>query len=66
MILKRRNSWPPDVSALDALNDYKWQRQLAEKSCFKSIVYKTNNKYHININFIRMHRKIVMTLGCNI
>ena len=22
MHLKRRNNWPPDVSALDALNDY--------------------------------------------
>jgi hypothetical protein len=24
--IKRRNSWPPDVSALDALNAYTWQR----------------------------------------
>ena len=31
MHLKRRNSWPPDVSTLDALNDYSWQRNLAEK-----------------------------------
>ena len=30
MHLKRRNSWPPDVSALDALNDYMWQRHLAD------------------------------------
>ena len=45
MHLKRRNSWPPDVSALDALNDYTWQRYLAEKSRFNSIVNKTNNKY---------------------
>ena len=44
MHLKRRNSWPPDVSALDALNDYVWQR--VEKSRFKCIVYKTNNKYY--------------------
>ena len=44
--LKRRNSWPPDVSALDALNDYMWQRHLVEKSCFKCIEYKTNNKYY--------------------
>ena len=29
--LKRRNSWPPDVSALDALNDYTWQRYLTKK-----------------------------------
>jgi len=45
MNFKRRNSWPPDVSALDALNDYLWQRHLAEKRRFKCIVYKTNNKY---------------------
>ena len=32
MHLKRRNSWPPDVSGLDALNDYTWQRHLAEKN----------------------------------
>ena len=31
MHLKRRNSLPPDISALDALNDYMWQRHLAEK-----------------------------------
>ena len=37
---------PPDVSAFDALNDYMWQRHLAEKSCFKFTVYKTNNKYY--------------------
>ena len=35
MHLKRRNNWPPGVSALDALNDYKWQRHLAEKTLFK-------------------------------
>ena len=46
MHLKCQNNWPPDVSALDALNDYIWQRHLAEKSCFKCIVYKTNNKYY--------------------
>ena len=46
MHLKRRNSWPPDVSALDALNDFTWQIQLAEKSRFKCIVCKTNNKYY--------------------
>jgi len=32
--LKRRNSRPPDVSSLDALNDYTWQRHLAEKTSF--------------------------------
>jgi len=46
MHLKRRNSWPPDVSAIDALNDNTWQRHLAEKSCFKCIVYLTNKKYY--------------------
>ena len=45
MHLKRRKSWPPDVSALDALNDDTWQRHLAQKSPFKCIVYKTNSKY---------------------
>ena len=44
MFFKRRNSWPPDVSQLDALNDFTWQRHLAEKGRFKGIVYKTNNK----------------------
>ena len=46
MHLKRQNSWPPGVSALDALHDYTWQRHLAEKRCFKCIVYKTNNIYY--------------------
>ena len=41
MHLKRRNSWPPDVFALDALNAYTWQRHLTEKRRFKRIVYKT-------------------------
>ena len=41
MHLKRRNNWPPGVSALDALNDYTWQRHLAEKSLLKCIVYKS-------------------------
>ena len=45
MHLKRRNNWPPGVSDLDALNDYTWQRHLAEKRFLKCIVYKTNNKY---------------------
>ena len=40
MHLKRRNSWPPGVSALDGLNDFTWQRHLAEKRRFKCIVYK--------------------------
>ena len=34
MHLKRRINWPPGVSALDALNDYMWQRHLAEKKAF--------------------------------
>ena len=46
MHLKRQNSWPPDVSALDALNYYTWQKHLAEKSRFKYKVYKTSNKYY--------------------
>ena len=41
--LKHRNIWWQDVSALDALDDYTWQRHLAEKVVL--IVYKTNNKY---------------------
>ena len=32
MHLKRRNTWPPGVCPLDALNDYTWQRHLAEKT----------------------------------
>ena len=52
MHLKRRNSWPPDVSALDALKDYTWQRLLAEKSRFRCIVYKTNyNYYEISMKY---------------
>ena len=35
MHLKRRNNWPPGVSALDALKDYTWQRHLAEKTSLK-------------------------------
>ena len=47
MKLKRRNSWPSDVSALDALNEYTWQRHLAEKNVvLRAIVCKTNNKYY--------------------
>ena len=42
-----RNSLPPDVSALDALSDYTIaETPIAEKSRFKCIVYKTNNKYY--------------------
>ena len=46
MPFKRRNISPPDVSALNALNDYTWQGNLAEKSRFKCILYKTSNKYY--------------------
>ena len=46
MHINRRNSGPPDFSALGALTDYTWQRHLAEKIRFKYIVYKTNNKYY--------------------
>ena len=46
MHLKHRNSWSPDASALDALNDYTWQRHLAKKSRFECIVNKTNYKYY--------------------
>ena len=40
LYLKRRNNWPPGVSALDALNDYTWQRRLAEKMSFKVMYIK--------------------------
>ena len=30
---------------MNDLDDYMWQRHLAEKSRFKCVVYKTNNKY---------------------
>ena len=40
-----KNSWPPDVYAL-ALKNYLRQRHLADKSRFKCIVHKTNNKYY--------------------
>ena len=38
MHLKHRNSRPPDISALDALNDYTWKRHLSEK-CVLSELY---------------------------
>ena len=44
MLLRQRNNWPPDVSALNALNDYMWQRHLVGKSRFNCVLYKTNNK----------------------
>ena len=50
MNLKRRNSWLSDVSALYDLNDYTWQRHLAEKNRFKCNVYMTNNKYYEILN----------------
>ena len=37
MHLNRRNSGPPDFSALDALNVYTWQRHLAGKSRLSGI-----------------------------
>ena len=43
--LKRRNSWPPDVSALDALNDYTCQRHQAQKKVILSALC-------IKINYI--------------
>ena len=39
MHLKRRNSWPPGVSALDTMNDYMWQRHLAEIIVVLSALY---------------------------
>ena len=33
----------PDVSAFDALNDYTWQRHLAEKRRLSALYKKTNN-----------------------
>ena len=51
MHLKPQNSWPPDVSALDALNDYTWREP--PSGSFKCIEYKTNehimkNKLYAN------------------
>ena len=34
MHLKRRYGWRPDVSDVNVLNDYMWQRHLAEKNRF--------------------------------
>ena len=46
MHLKRRISWPPDVSALDTLNDYTLQKYLAEKSLLSALYSETlNNEY---------------------
>ena len=43
MHLKRRNSWPPGVSALDALNDFTWHRHLAEIIIVFSALFFFNN-----------------------
>ena len=37
--LKTPISWPPGVSALDALNDSTWQRHLAEKIVVLSLLF---------------------------
>ena len=47
MHLKRRISWPPDVSALDTLNDYTLQKYLAEKSLLSALYSETLNKEYI-------------------
>ena len=50
MHIKRRNSWPPDVSALDALMA---ETPSGKNRCFKCIVYKTNKnimKYQLYMN----------------
>ena len=44
MHLKPQKSLPPDVSALDALNDYTWQSHLVE--VLSALQYKTNNKHY--------------------
>ena len=59
--LKRQNSWPPGVSALDALNDYKWQRHLAEK-----YVCKINKRYFEILTIYKCVQKQWMTIGFNI
>ena len=46
MHLKRQNSWPPDVSAQDALNDYTLQRHLVEKVVISALYKKTNDKFY--------------------
>ena len=62
MYLKRRNSWPPGVSALDALNDYTWQTPRR----FKCIVYKTNNKSHEILTIYECVEQYSMIIGFNI
>ena len=64
MHLKRRNSWP--LNALDALNNYTWQRHLAGKKRFECILYKTNNKYYEILTIDECVEKLSMTIGCNI
>ena len=49
MHLKRRNSWPLGVSALDALNDYTWQTPSGKND----VLNKTNNKYY-STNFDKL------------
>ena len=66
MDLKRRNSWPPDVSALDSFNDYTWQRHLAEINRFKCIVHKTNSKYYEILTLYECVEELSMIIGCNI
>ena len=55
MHLKRQNSWPPDVSTLDALNDYTGQRHLAEKVVLSALY----TKRIFNFDYIQMRRKII-------
>ena len=61
MHLKRQNSWPPGVFALAALNDYTWQRHLAEK-----YVCKINKRYFEILTIYKCVQKQWMTIGFNI
>ena len=65
MHLKRRNSLPPDISALDALNDYIWQRHLAEKVVdfftIKLIFYDKSRIFQLS-EFVRTLRSSFLSI----
>ena len=64
--MQNGNTWPPDVSALDPLNDYTRQRHLAEKSLLNCSAYKTNNKYYEISTLYECVEKVINDLRCNI
>jgi len=55
-------SWPPGVSALDAVNESTCKKQ---KSSFKCIVFKSNKKYYEISTIYECIEKLSINIGCN-